>query len=118
MTASEQRFVVVTTTHEGEEQARALASAVVRERLAACAQVYPVRSVYWWDGEVQDAEEWRIDLKTRAELVDRLGAFVAGRHSYGTPELIAVPVADGSPGYLAWVAEETAAAARAADRAE
>ncbi|MGW3178119.1 divalent-cation tolerance protein CutA [Kitasatospora sp. NPDC001119] len=107
MTASERRFVVVTTTHESEEWARALASAVVRERLAACAQVYPVRSVYWWDGEVQDAEEWRIDLKTRAELLDRLGAFVAGRHSYETPELVAVPVAGGSPGYLDWVAAET-----------
>nr|BFD92570.1 divalent-cation tolerance protein CutA [Kitasatospora sp. Xyl93] len=108
--ASEQRFVVVTTTHESEEQARDLASAVVRERLAACAQVYPVRSVFWWDGEVQDAGEWRIDLKTRAELMDRLAAFVAGRHSYETPELIAVPVVGGSPGYLDWVAGETAGA--------
>lgn len=117
MTASEQGgFVVVTTTHESEERARALAAAVVRERLAACAQVYPVRSVYWWDGEVQDAGEWRIDLKTRAELVDRLGAFVSGRHSYETPELVAVPVTGGSADYLAWVAEETAAAAAAPER--
>ncbi|GAB7181752.1 divalent-cation tolerance protein CutA [Kitasatospora sp. Ki12] len=108
MTVGEQRFVVVTTTHESEELARALASAVVRERLAACAQVYPVRSVYWWEGEVRDAEEWRIDLKTRAELADRLGAFVAERHSYETPEVIAVPVVAGSPGYLDWVAGETA----------
>ncbi|MET8629301.1 divalent-cation tolerance protein CutA [Kitasatospora sp. NPDC004669] len=108
MTANQQGFVVVTTTHESEEQARSLAAAVVRERLAACAQVYPVRSVYWWDGEVQDAEEWRIDLKTRAGLADRLAGFIAGRHSYETPEVIAVPVVSGSPGYLAWVAEETA----------
>ncbi|MFI2608123.1 divalent-cation tolerance protein CutA [Kitasatospora sp. NPDC018619] len=109
MTASEQGYVVVTTTHESEEQARALASAVVRERLAACAQVYPVRSVYWWEGEVQDADEWRIDLKTRAELADRLGAFVAGQHSYETPEVVAVPVVGGSADYLAWVAAQTAA---------
>ncbi|MBO1413915.1 divalent-cation tolerance protein CutA [Streptomyces sp. FH025] len=108
MTADARGFVVVTTTHESEEQARSLASAVVRERLAACAQVYPVRSVYWWDGEVQDAEEWRIDLKTRAELADRLAEFVAGRHSYETPEVIVVPVVSGSRDYLAWVAEETA----------
>ncbi|MET9180572.1 divalent-cation tolerance protein CutA [Kitasatospora aureofaciens] len=108
MTANEQGFVVVTTTHESEEQARDLAAAVVRERLAACAQVYPVRSVYWWEGEVQDAEEWRIDLKTRAELADRLAGFVAARHPYDTPEVIAVPVVSGSPGYLRWVAGETA----------
>ncbi|MEV7021572.1 divalent-cation tolerance protein CutA [Kitasatospora sp. NPDC093558] len=102
-------FVVVTTTHETEDQARALASAAVRERLAACAQVYPVRSVYWWEGEVQDAEEWRIDLKTTAGLADRLGAFLAERHTYETPEVIAVPVVAGSPGYLAWVTAETVA---------
>ncbi|MGA5817271.1 divalent-cation tolerance protein CutA [Kitasatospora sp. NPDC094028] len=106
--AAEQGVVVVTTTHESEERARELAAAVVRERLAACAQVYPVRSVYWWEGEVRDAEEWRIDLKTRAALVDGLGAFLAERHSYETPELVAVPVVAGGPGYLAWVAEETA----------
>ncbi|MGW2249587.1 divalent-cation tolerance protein CutA [Kitasatospora sp. NPDC001660] len=108
MTANEHGFVVVTTTHATEDLARALASAAVRERLAACAQVYPVRSVYWWEGEVQDAEEWRIDLKTRAELADRLGAFLTGRHEYETPEVVAVPVVAGSPGYLAWVTAETA----------
>ncbi|MBD0689037.1 divalent-cation tolerance protein CutA [Streptomyces sp. CBMA123] len=108
MAVNGQGFVVVTTTHESEEQARALASAVVRERLAACAQVYPVRSVFWWEGEVRDAEEWRIDLKTRAELADRLAGFVAERHPYETPEVIAVPVVSGSPGYLRWVAGETA----------
>ncbi|MFJ2579898.1 divalent-cation tolerance protein CutA [Kitasatospora aureofaciens] len=109
MAANEHGFVVVTTTHETEVQASVLASAAVRERLAACAQVYPVRSVYWWEGEVQDAEEWRIDLKTRAELADRLSAFLADRHSYEMPEVIAVPVVGGSPGYLAWVTAETAA---------
>ncbi|MER7751526.1 divalent-cation tolerance protein CutA [Kitasatospora sp. NPDC097643] len=114
MAATEQRLVVVTTTHEGEEQARALASAAVGERLAACAQVYPVRSVYWWDGAVQDAEEWRIDLKTRAELADRLGAFIVARHDYQTPEVIAVPVVAAGSGYLAWVVEETGAADGAA----
>ncbi|MFJ8041731.1 divalent-cation tolerance protein CutA [Kitasatospora sp. NPDC096147] len=100
-------YLVVTTTHESEQQARELAGAVVRERLAACAQVYPVRSVYWWEGEVQDAEEWRVDLKTRSGLARELREFVAARHAYDTPELIAVPVVDGSPAYLAWLAAET-----------
>ncbi|MFF2044966.1 divalent-cation tolerance protein CutA [Kitasatospora sp. NPDC058170] len=101
-------LTVVTTTHEDEAKARALAAAVVRERLAACAQVHQVRSVYWWDGEVRDAAEWRIDFKTRAGLFDRLAAFVAERHEYETPELIAVPVTAGSADYLGWVATETA----------
>ncbi|GAA2752097.1 divalent-cation tolerance protein CutA [Kitasatospora cinereorecta] len=102
-------FVVVTTTHEDETKARDLAAALVRERLAACAQVYAIRSVYWWDGEVQDAAEWRVDLKTRAALGDRLTARIAELHTYDTPEVIAVPVVTGAAAYLDWVAAETAA---------
>ncbi|AXI77345.1 divalent-cation tolerance protein CutA [Peterkaempfera bronchialis] len=101
-------FIVVTTTHEAEEPARDLAARVVRERLAACAQVYPVDSVYWWDGDVRAEPEYRIDFKTRADLADRLTAYVEQHHSYETPEVVAVPVTGGSAAYLDWVATETA----------
>ncbi|MFF2079250.1 divalent-cation tolerance protein CutA [Kitasatospora sp. NPDC058162] len=100
-------FIVVSTTHDAEHKARELAALVVRQRLAACAQVYPVRSVYWWDGEVQDAEEWRVDLKTRADLADKLAEFIGENHSYDTPEIIGVPVVTGSTAYLDWVNTET-----------
>ncbi|MFJ8429773.1 divalent-cation tolerance protein CutA [Kitasatospora sp. NPDC094019] len=101
-------ILVVTTTHDEEAKARALAAEVVRARLAACAQVYPVRSVYWWDGEVQDTAEWRTDFKTRGELADALVEFIGERHEYDTPEVVAVPVVTGSPAYLEWVRAETA----------
>ncbi|MFD8477824.1 divalent-cation tolerance protein CutA [Kitasatospora sp. NPDC059673] len=107
---TEPQHLVVTTTHEDEGAARALATALVRERLAACAQVHAVRSVYWWDGEVQDAAEWRIDLKTRAALLGQLIDRISELHPYDTPEVIAVPITSGSPGYLAWLDAETAAA--------
>ncbi|MFB6890048.1 divalent-cation tolerance protein CutA [Kitasatospora sp. NPDC056327] len=107
MTNSGDGLLVITTTHDDEAKARALAADVVRARLAACAQVYRVRSVYWWDGEVQDAPEWRIDLKTRAGLADALTAFIGERHDYDTPEVVAVPVVAGSPAYLDWVRAET-----------
>ncbi|MFF4815057.1 divalent-cation tolerance protein CutA [Kitasatospora sp. NPDC001309] len=100
-------FLVVTTTHDGSEQARALAKKVVEARLAACAQVYPIQSVYWWDGEVQDSAEWRIDFKTRADLAERLGAFIGEHHIYDTPEIVGVPLATGSAAYLDWVRAET-----------
>ncbi|WP_406114249.1 divalent-cation tolerance protein CutA [Kitasatospora purpeofusca] len=101
-------LLVVTTTHDDEAKARALAADVVRARLAACAQVYRIQSVYWWDGEVQDAAEWRTDFKTRAELADALVEFIGERHEYDTPEVIAVPVVAGSAAYLEWVRAETA----------
>ncbi|MDH6577576.1 divalent-cation tolerance protein CutA [Kitasatospora sp. MAP5-34] len=100
-------FIVVTTTHDAEDKARALAAAVLRERLAACAQVYPISSVYWWDGDVRTEPEWRIDFKTRADLSDRLTAFIREQHTYDTPEIIGVPVVTGSSAYLDWVNTET-----------
>ncbi|WP_033220592.1 divalent-cation tolerance protein CutA [Kitasatospora phosalacinea] len=103
-------FLVVTTTHDDEARARELAAAAVRERLAACAQVYPVRSVYRWDGEVRDGAEWRVDLKTRAALAERLTAFIGERHPYDVPEVIGVPVVTGSAAYLDWIAAETGGA--------
>ncbi|MFE7590206.1 divalent-cation tolerance protein CutA [Kitasatospora sp. NPDC057512] len=102
-------FLVVTTTHDDETKARELAAKVIGERLAACAQVYPIRSVYWWDGEVQSGDEWRIDFKTRAELVGPLGDFIKERHSYDVPELVAVPVVAGAESYLNWISAETSA---------
>ncbi|WP_406200789.1 divalent-cation tolerance protein CutA [Kitasatospora sp. NBC_01560] len=101
--------VVVTTTHDDETKARALADSAVRVRLAACAQISAIHSVYWWDGEVRQGAEWRVDLKTRAELADRLTAFVTEQHDYDTPEVIVVPVLAAAPGYLAWLATETTA---------
>ncbi|MGW3073069.1 MULTISPECIES: divalent-cation tolerance protein CutA [unclassified Kitasatospora] len=102
-------FIVVTTTHDDETKARELAAAVVRDRLAACAQVYAINSVYWWDGDVQNEGEWRIDFKTRADLADRLAARIGELHSYDTPEIIGVPVVTGSNAYLDWVNAETTA---------
>ncbi|WP_371479996.1 divalent-cation tolerance protein CutA [Kitasatospora sp. NBC_00315] len=101
-------LIVVTTTHDTEVRAQALASAVVRERLAACAQLYPVGSVYRWDGELRTESEWRIDFKTRAELGDRLAEFIAEHHTYDTPEIVGVPVVTGSAAYLDWVNAATA----------
>jgi len=109
---TEPQHLVVTTTHDDEGAARALAVTLVRERLAACAQIHPIHSVYWWKGEVQDAAEWRIDFKTRAAIAPQLAQRITELHSYDTPEVIAVPIAAGTPGYLAWLDAETAAAAQ------
>ncbi|MFE6871034.1 divalent-cation tolerance protein CutA [Kitasatospora sp. NPDC057692] len=109
MTTNNSDLLVMSTTHDDEAKARSLAADAVRARLAACAQVYRIQSVYWWEGEVQDAAEWRIDFKTRAELADALTGFVTERHDYDTPEVVAVPVVAGSAAYLEWVKAETAA---------
>ncbi|MFF0739612.1 divalent-cation tolerance protein CutA [Streptomyces sp. NPDC004111] len=101
-------YAVLTTTTDTEEKAGALADAVVGERLAACAQICPVSSVYRWEGAVVRGQEWRVDFKTRGDLVARLAARVGELHDYDTPEVVVVPVTDGSAAYLEWVSAETA----------
>ncbi|MCS0639191.1 divalent-cation tolerance protein CutA [Streptomyces sp. LP05-1] len=98
---------VVTTTTDTEEKAHSLASAVVEAELAACAQVYPIASVYRWQGKIERDKEWRIDFKTRADLVPRLQEFIIEHHDYDKPEVIGLTITSGTAGYLNWVSEET-----------
>lgn len=101
-------YVQVTFTTDSEEAARALAKVTVEQRKAACAQVGgPIRSVFWWEGKIDDAQEWVVTTKTSARLVDELVALIKEHHSYDTPEIIATPIVGGFEGYLQWIDEET-----------
>jgi periplasmic divalent cation tolerance protein len=89
-------------------EAETLASAAVTARLAACAQITgPIRSVYRWQGAVENAEEWLVTFKTRLELFAQLESQVREIHSYDTPEIICLPVIRSSQAYAAWVEEST-----------
>ena len=97
----------VVTTSDTREEADRLARSAVERRLAACAQVVgPVTSTYWWEGTVQSAAEWQVQLKTTAERFDALRAHLEREHSYETPEIVATPIVAGSAGYLAWIERE------------
>ena len=83
---------------------------LVEERLAACAHLLtPIRSVYRWEGAVHDEPEARVGLHTRRSLVPAIVARTADGHPYDVPCVIALPVVDGNPDYLAWIRAETRA---------
>ena len=98
---------VVLVTCASEEEASRIARALVSGRLAACVNILdsPVRSVYRWKGRIQTAMEHLLVIKTRRSRVRALEAAVASMHSYQTPEIIALPISEGSHKYLSWVAE-------------
>lgn len=99
----------VTTTLPDRDTANRIGRHLVEERLAACAQVTgPVSSTYRWQGEVETAGEWYCHLKTMASRVDALIARLRELHPYETPEIVALPVAEGDPAYLRWIAESVA----------
>jgi periplasmic divalent cation tolerance protein len=96
----------VTTTLPDQAAAERLAAVVVEERLAACAQVHgPISSTYRWDGNIERATEWYCHLKTTAGRLPALQARIGELHPYDVPEIIAVPILDGNPDYLSWVAQ-------------
>ncbi|MDQ6742687.1 MAG: divalent-cation tolerance protein CutA [Candidatus Dormibacteraeota bacterium] len=101
-------YLQVTTTTDSEAEARKLAELAVQSRLAACGQVLsPITSVYWWEGKVENAQEWMVVLKTTAGRVDQLIDRLRAQHSYDTPEIVAVPIVSGNPAYLDWITAET-----------
>jgi periplasmic divalent cation tolerance protein len=101
-------YLQVQTTTDSRAEAMELCRAAVEARLAACAQVAgPMASTYWWDDGVERAEEWLVLLKLPADRYEELAAFLAERHSYDDPEIIALPIVAGSATYLDWMREET-----------
>ena len=103
---SEVRVVLVTAPDAAT--AEALARRLVEERLAACANLIPaVRSIYRWEGEVQDDAEVLLILKTRKARVTALAARVQALHPYDLPEVIALTASGGSAAYLDWVIAES-----------
>jgi periplasmic divalent cation tolerance protein len=105
---ADSEYLQVQTTTDSRAEAMGLARAAVAARLAACSQVAgPIASMYWWNDEIERSEEWFVFFKLPAERYQELAAFLAARHSYDEPEIVATPFVDGSPSFLAWITEET-----------
>jgi periplasmic divalent cation tolerance protein len=101
-------FIQITVSCGSLEEAAAIGRALVERRLAGCVQVAgPVRSVYRWQGAVEEADEWICVIKTSAERFTDVASAVRELHSYECPEIIATAIAEGSEQYLAWLAEQT-----------
>lgn len=99
--------LIVTTTLPTEVHAQAIAEAVVRDRLAACAQVQgPIQSTFRWQGAVDHSTEWYCHCKTTRAAFPALERLIRSLHPYEVPEIIATPVVAGHEPYLAWVVEQ------------
>jgi periplasmic divalent cation tolerance protein len=99
--------IVVLNTCASAEEAERLARSLVDQRLAACVTVItPARSFYRWNGALTDAVEWLLIIKTSRPLFEKLRAALESAHSYQVPEIVALPVIEGSPDYLSWLESE------------
>ena len=100
-------YIVVFVTAP-ENEAAALAKTLVDERLVACVNIVPgLRSIYWWQGKVEDEPEVLCIMKTRTTLFEALRKRVRELHSYEVEEIIALPILAGNLPYLDWIKENT-----------
>ncbi len=100
--------LLVLTNLPDRPTAEALARELVEARLAACVNILaPCHSVYRWQGSIETADEVPMLIKTSSERYLALEAAIRRRHPYELPEVIALPIREGLPEYLAWVADET-----------
>lgn len=98
--------LVVLCTLPNGDAAAGIARAVVEERLAACVNLVPgLRSIYTWDGAIQDDQEQLAILKTTVDRFEELRARLLALHPASVPEILALPVQDGHLAYLGWLRE-------------
>jgi periplasmic divalent cation tolerance protein len=103
----ETKLGIILVTAGSEAEAADLASHLVNGRLAACVSITPIRSVYTWKGKVENDPEWQLVIKTNLNRFDEISQAIMARHSYEVPEIIAIPIQQGLPSYLNWMAEQT-----------
>lgn len=100
--------VVIFVTAANKEEAAKISSALIKGKLAACVNIIEnVRSLFWWQGEVDNAKEVLLIIKSRKALVNKLIKKVKSLHSYEVPEIIALPIVAGDRKYLKWINDST-----------
>jgi periplasmic divalent cation tolerance protein len=98
--------ILVLTTAGSNDEARKIARLLVDRLLAACVNIIPqVGSIYRWEGEIEEAQEWLLVIKTTRATFERVRDAINELHSYEVPECISVSIENGSMGYLTWVGE-------------
>lgn len=98
--------IVVLVTTSSKQEAEKIVRFLLEKKLIACANIIgPVCSLFWWQGKIDETQEHLIFMKTRKNLFERLAEKVKAQHSYTVPEIIAIPIVEGSEDYLEWLNE-------------
>jgi len=103
--------VVILVTAASKKECRKIARHLVESKLAACVNITrQVESIYHWEGKIADEQEYQLFIKSTRELFSEIKAAISELHSYHTPEIICLPIIEGSRNYLQWVGDSVKAA--------
>ena len=107
MTSETEKFCVIITTAGSLEEAHKIATRLVSEKLAACVQRIQIHSCYTWNEQVQEDAEYLLLIKTTSELFEKVRDAIQSVHSYEVPEIVQLPIEQGSDSYLKWILANT-----------
>jgi periplasmic divalent cation tolerance protein len=98
-------YGVVLVTVASSEEGEAIARSLIEAKLAGCVNMFPLSSMYLWQGKIQRDQEYQLLIKTDLGKFNELRERVTVLHSYEVPEIIAIPIMIGSDSYLKWLGE-------------
>ncbi len=96
-------YCVIVTTFSDDENGKTIINALLEQRLAACVQVLPIKSYYHWKQKINCDQEQQVIIKTKTALFEQVKAVIEQYHLYETPEIIQLPITNGSVDYLSWI---------------
>jgi periplasmic divalent cation tolerance protein len=97
-------FIIVIMTAPNKQEAVNIVRALLEEKLIACANILdPVHSLFWWKGKIEEEKEVLVLMKSQEKLFKNLSKRVKELHSYDVPEILALPIVEGSQTYLDWM---------------
>jgi periplasmic divalent cation tolerance protein len=97
-------YLIVLMTAPNREEAVKIVRVLLEEQLIACGNIVDsVSSLFWWEGEIEEEKEVLVIMKSHERLFKKLSERVRELHSYDVPEVLALPIVDGSPSYLEWL---------------
>lgn len=105
--AASDGYCMMLCTCPDDDHAEGIARALIGNRLAACVQMLPIRSIYTWKGELCRDEERLLLIKTRSALYALVEDCILKNHPYEVPEIVKIPIETGLERYLAWIDDVT-----------
>lgn len=99
------QYAIVLVTASSQQEAEAIAKALVAAKMAACVSLMPVYSIYTWQNQIHSGQEWQMVIKTNLSHFSQLEKKIRELHSYEVPEIIALPIVAGSQPYLQWISD-------------
>ena len=101
------QYIMVSTTFDSKDEAEKVADILLNKRLVSCCQLGKIESSYHWEGKIEKANEYLLQMKSKKVLYKEIEKAILDNHSYDTPQILSYNISEGYEEYLKWIDNET-----------